>query len=335
LTNTPTERPIRFGLLGAARITRKALIDPARKVHGGQVCAIAARDPARARAYAARHAIPTVHANYADLIADPEIDAVYNPLPNSLHAEWSIRALEAGKHVLCEKPLAANAAEAEAMAATARSNDRLLVEAFHYRYHPLMARVLAILDSGELGNIRHLSAQFCSPMLRRKDIRLRDDLAGGALMDMGCYTIHLLRTLARLEPEVLDAHALLHSPQIDRAMTADFRFPNGATGHIHCSLRSSHLLGLTAKVQGDLGALTIVNPFLPHLFHWLAVRTAEGKRRERVRGETTYTHQLRAFVAAIHTGEALPTGPADAIANLRVIDAVYRAAGLSPRSHGL
>jgi predicted dehydrogenase len=172
-------------------------------------------------------------------------------------------------------------------------------------------------------------------MLRRKDIRLRYDLAGGALMDMGCYTIHLLRTLTRSEPEVVDAHALLHSPQIDRAMTADFRFPDGATGQIHCSLRSSHLLGLTAKVQGEEGELTIVNPYLPHLFHWLTVRTTKENRRERVRGETTYTHQLRAFVAAVQTGEALPTGPADAIANMQVIDAVYRTAGLSPRSPGL
>src|SRR5213593_4973843 len=153
--------PLRFGILGAARIAPMALVRPARRVTEATVLAVAARDPERARQFAARHGIPRVQPSYDALLADPEIDAIYNPLPNSLHAPWTIRALEAGKHVLCEKPFAASVAEAEAMAGAAERAGRVLVEAFHYRYHPLFARLRAILGSGELGVVRHLEAHFC------------------------------------------------------------------------------------------------------------------------------------------------------------------------------
>src|SRR4030095_11625156 len=172
--------PLRIGVIGAAAIVPMALTNPARSVPEVQITAIAARDPQRAEKFARRHHIPYVHQTYNDLLADPEIDAVYNPLPNSLHAEWTIRALEAGKHVLCEKPFAANAAEAEAMAAAASRAGRPLMEAFHYRYHALFARMRGILDAGELGAVRHLEASLCIPILRRDDIRWRADLAGGA-----------------------------------------------------------------------------------------------------------------------------------------------------------
>lgn len=325
-------RPLRFGLLGAARIARNGLIDPARRVPGVEVAAIAARDPARAHAFARRYGIPRVHASYAALIADPAVDAIYNPLPNSLHAVWTIRALEAGKHVLCEKPFAANAAEAAQMAAAAESAGRVLMEAFHYRYHPLMARLLAIVQSGELGAIRHLEASMCTLMLRRGDIRLRYELAGGALMDVGCYAVNLVRALAGAEPEVVRAHARLHAPKVDREMQADLRFPGGQTGRITCALRSRRLVNFSARVEGEQGRLVVANPYLPHLYHHLTVQTAAGKRRERLPGDTTYTYQLRAFVAAVRESAPFPTTAADAVANMRVIDAVYQAAGLPLRS---
>src|SRR5215470_5042083 len=152
--------PLRFGILGAARIAPMALVRPARRVPEATVLAVAARDPGRARQFAARHGIPRVHESYDALLADPEIEAVYNPLPNALHAPWTIRALEAGKHVLCEKPFAASVAEARAMAEAAANTGRFLMEAFHYRYHPLFARLRAILGSGELGEMRRLEAHF-------------------------------------------------------------------------------------------------------------------------------------------------------------------------------
>lgn len=322
---------LRIGTLGAALITPAALIRPVRQVPGVEVVGVAARDPKRARAFARRHGIPQAYESYAALLEDPTIDAIYNPLPNSLHARWTIRALQAGKHVLCEKPLANNAAEAEQMAQTAAANERVLMEAFHYRYHPLAARLKQIVASGELGTIRHLEAHFCTPSVRPGNIRLHYELGGGATMDLGCYTIHLLRFLAGAEPEVIRAEARTLSPQIDRWMAADFAFADGRTARMTCSLLSVVLLRLSARVVGDRGELHVINPILPHLWHRLTVRTQNGTRHERVPGESTYTYQLRAFVDAVRGNTQPLTGPADAVANMRVIDAVYRQAGLALR----
>jgi predicted dehydrogenase len=314
-----------------------ALVRPARQVPEVEVAAVAARDPSRARKFAAKHGIPKVHADYDALLADPDLDAVYNPLPNGLHCDWSIRALEAGKHVLCEKPLASNTDEAERMAEAARRTGRELVEAFHWRYHPLAARMKQIVDGGErviapeLGAVRHIEAHMCMPVPLPGDIRYRFDLAGGATMDMGCYTISILRYLAGAEPEVVRAEALLSSPQVDRAMQADFRFADGRTGHIHCSLFSSTVFRLRASVVGEDGELRVFNPVVPHLFHRLSLRTPAGSKSEKVRGEATYTGQLRAFAAQVRGGERMPTDADHGIANMRVIDAVYAAAGLERR----
>ena len=326
-----TTPPLRIGILGAARIAPMALIRPARAVPEAAVVAVAARDPERARAFAGKHGIARVAARYDALLADPEIDAVYNPLPNSLHAEWSIKAMEAGKHVLCEKPLAANADEATAMVAAAARCDRRLVEAFHYRYHPLAARMKAIVDAGALGTVRHVEATMCIPLIIPGDIRYRWELAGGATMDIGCYAINMVRFLAGAEPEVTRAEARLSSPKVDRWMTADFRFPDGRSGRITCSLFSSTLLKLSVRVRGDAGELRVFNPLAPHFYHRLSVRTPHGTTSERVPGEATYTYQLRAFVEAVRTQHPLPTDAADAVANMRVIDAIYDRAGLPRR----
>ncbi len=327
----PDSTPLRIGILGAARIAPMALVRPSLQVPEAVVTAVAARDPGRAQAFAAKHGLARALPGYDALIADPEIDAVYNPLPNSLHCEWTIRALEAGKHVLCEKPMASNTAEAERMAEAARKTGRVLMEAFHYRYHPLAARVREIIDSGELGAIRHVEGHMCIPLPFPNDIRYRYDLAGGATMDTGCYAINMVRFLAGAEPEVVRAEARLSSAQVDRYMEADFRFADGRTGRMTCALFSAALLRVSASVRGDAGQLNVFNPVAPHLFHRLRWRTASGTRTERVQGDATYTHQLRAFVAAVRQGTPVPTDPADAIANMRVIDAVYRAAGLTPR----
>ncbi len=296
-----------------------------------EVAAVAAREPARAKRFAARYGIPTVHVDYARLLDDPALDAVYIPLPNSLHAAWTLRALTAGKHVLCEKPLAANAEDAQRMVETAVSQKRVLIEAFHYRYHPLAARLKEIVDSGELGQIRHVAAQFCIPFLPPNSIQFRYDLAGGAAMDVGCYAVHLLRHLLGAEPEVTHAEARLIRPQVDRWMRAQLRFSEECSGEITCALLSARLLRLTAAVTGTAGALSVVFPFLPHYFHWITVRTRSGQRRERVDGDTSYFHQLQAFVHCCETGASPITGGSDAIANQHVIDAMYTAAGLARR----
>jgi predicted dehydrogenase len=323
--------PLRIGVIGAARIAPMALVRPARMLPEVEVVAVAARDPRRARKFASKHGIGRVHADYDALLADPDVDAVYNPLPNGLHCDWTIRALEAGKHVLCEKPLASNAEEARRMAEAAEKMGRELVEAFHWRYHPLAGRMKEIVDGGALGAVRHIKASLCFPMPLPGDIRYRYDLGGGATMDLGCYTISILRFLAGAEPEVVHAEAALSSPQVDRAMKADFRFADGRTGHIHCSLLSSALFRVRAMVQGEEGELSVVNPMAPHLFHRLTLRTAAGKKTEKVPGDATYTCQLRAFAAHVRGEERMPTDAAHGVANMQVIDAVYDAAGLQRR----
>ncbi len=324
---------VRIGVLGAARITPPALIRPAKLVPETDVVAVAARDVDRARAFAEKHGIDRAHDSYEAVLADPDVDAVYIPLPNGLHGEWMIRAIEAGKHVLCEKPFTANAAEAEEVAeAHRRAGGRTVVmEAFHYRYHPLVARMLGIVGSGEIGTVRRIETTMCIPLLRRGDIRWRLNLAGGSVMDVGCYTIHLLRTLGGAEPVALSARAKRSSPGVDRWLRAHFRLPDGVEGTITCSMFASRLLKLSARVTGDRGVLTVRNPYVPQHYHGISVATGGTRRRERVTKEPTYNFQLRAFVDAVLRGAPVLTGIDDAIANMRVVDAVYEAAGLGKR----
>lgn len=323
--------PIRIGSLGAAAIVPMALIGPARSVPEVQVVALAARDPQRARAFAHKHRIPRVHETYADLLADPDIDAVYNPLPNSLHAEWTVRALKAGKHVLCEKPFASNAGEAEEMAEVSRETGLVLSEAFAYRYHPLARRTKEILASGEIGAVRHIEAQFCFLLPSPNNIRFQYELAGGALMDSGCYPVSLIRFLAGAEPTVVEARARLFAPQVDSRMFANLSFADGRTAQLVCDMLSPALFRSFVRVRGDTGTLTAVNPYHPHWFHWLSVRGRSGRRFEHVRGGNIYALQLRAFAGAVRGEVKLNTDPADAIRNMRLIDAIYKQAGLKQR----
>jgi predicted dehydrogenase len=326
---------VRFGVLGAARIAPAALIRPARTHPEASADVVAARNLGRGVDYATRHRIPRVKDSYEAVITDPEIDAVYIPLPNSLHAEWTLRALRAGKHVLCEKPFTANANEAEevkAAADLAAERDGLVVmEAFHYRYHPLAKRMAEIVDDGELGELRHIEAWLCAPIPKKSDIRYQADLAGGAMMDMGSYVVHWARLLGREEPTVVSARAKLHTRDIDRAMDAELVFPGGHTATVHCSMWSSSLLRLSARVRGTRGEMRVMNPIAPQTVSWLTVRSGGGHRREFTPRRPTYAYQLDAFCDAVLRGVPVLTPPSDAVANMAVIDAVYRAANMRPR----
>ncbi len=322
---------LRIGTLGAARITPKALLLPAQLVPEVEIVAIAARDPARARALAATYQIPKIYTTYATLLADPDIDAIYNPLPNSLHAEWSIKALQAGKHVLCEKPLASNAQEAQAMANVAQATGLTLVEAFHNLYHPLLRRMKQIVVSGELGQIRSIEGHFCTIVRRVNDIRYQWQLAGGATMDLGCYPLRLMRYLLDETPQVVSAKASRLSPQIDRWMEADLRFPSGVRGRMTCALFSLRLVRISARIVGDAGEMHVLNPVVPHIFNRLTVRNALGVRTEGFPGPSSYTHQLRAFVEAIDGNKPMLSDAQDGVTSMSVIDEVYRKAGMQRR----
>jgi predicted dehydrogenase len=331
MAESGSENPLRIGILGAARIAPSALINPAKDNVAVVVAAVAAREASRAQAYAAKHGIASVHASYEALLADPDLDAIYNPLPNGLHGKWTRAAIEAGKHVLCEKPFTANAAEAREIAELAANSDRVVMEAFHYRYHPLTLRAEEIIASGELGALKHVEAALCFPLPKFSDIRYNYALAGGATMDAGCYTVHLVRTLGGSTPEVVSAQAKLRDPQIDRAMTAELRFAGGHSGRVRCSLWSSRLLQISARVIGEHGELRVFNPVMPKYFHQLTVQSPDSRRVERFPRRASYAYQLDAFVGAVLRGEPIKTTPEEAIENMTVIDAIYRAAGLPLR----
>lgn len=323
--------PVRIGILGAARIAPSALVNPAKENAEVVTAAIAARDVSKAQAFAAKHGIFRVHDSYEALIADPDLDAIYNPLPNGLHGRWTRAALSAGKHVLCEKPFTANAAEAREIADLAARSDRVVMEAFHYRYHPLALRIEQIIASGELGTLRHVEAAMCFPLPKFSDIRYNYSLAGGATMDAGCYAVHMVRTFGGSTPEVVSAQAKLRDPRVDRAMTAEVRFTEGHTGRIRTSMWSTDLLRMSVRVVGSDGEVRALNPVVPQIFHRLSVKSANGRRAERFSRRASYAYQLDAFASAVLRGEPTRTTPEGAVENMTVVDAIYRAAGLPLR----
>ena len=325
------QRPFRFGILGAAKIAPNALTLPAKQVPEVEVTAIAARDPARAREFAKANGITRVLATYEDLIADREIDVIYNPLPNSLHCEWSIRAMRAGKHVFCEKPIASNATEAARMAQAADETGMLLVEAFHYRYHPLADRIRELIRGGAIGKLQHVEGNFSVP-IPPTNIRFDWNLAGGATMDLGCYPLHMIRYFSGMTPRVIAAKAQLGPPNIDVKMEADLELASGVTARMTCSMAADAQLGASFLARGDRGELQATNPVGPHWGHQLTITTPAGTTKETVPGDTSYTHQLRAFVALLRGDKnAFPTDAHDGVIGMRIIDEVYRAAGLPPR----
>ena len=324
--------PVRIGILGASRFAPMTLINPARGNAEVVVPAVADRDVSCARAFAAKHGIARVHDNYDALIADPDLNAVYIVLPNSLHGRWTRAALAAGKHVLCEKPFTANAAEAREIAELTAKSDRVVMEAIQYRYHPLTSRVEQIVASGELGKLERVDVALCVLLSKRSNANVYDySLAGGALMDAGSYAVDMVRTFGGSTPEVVSAQAKLSGAQLDRAMMAELRFTSWLTGRVRCALWSSDLFRASAKLIGDRGELHVLSPAAPQLVRRLSVRSADSKRVERFPARSSFAYQLDAFAGAVLRGEPVKTTPEDAVENMTVIDAIYRAAGLAPR----
>lgn len=331
LPTSPEPTPLRFGILGAARIAPKALIDPASKLDGVTITRVAARDRERAEAFAAEHGIAAVAADYREVIEADDVDIVYNPLPMSLHAEWTIAALRAGKHVLCEKPLASNAAEAAEMVATADAEGRILGEAFHYRYHPLFERIVAEVRSGRIGSIERVEATFDVPV-PQPDLRWDYETSGGSLMDLGCYPVSWVRHLTGEEPEVAEAHAVVGPPRIDARMRAELRFASGATAAVACALDRGPTV--TLDVAGTDGRIAVVNPLAPQQGNRVAITTPTGTTAATIDAGSTYEHMLRAFCDHVVHGAPYPTAGADSIANMAAIDAIYDASGLGRRGLG-
>ncbi|NHA67179.1 Gfo/Idh/MocA family protein [Phycicoccus flavus] len=325
--------PLRIGVLGAARITELALLAPAR-VTGARVLAVAARDLERARAYADRHDIPRVHATYEDLLADPELEAVYDPLANGLHGTWNLRAAEAGKHVLAEKPSAANADEARAVRDAVRTAGVVLMEAFHYPYHPLFRRAVDLVATGAVGEVRHVDCRLLMPDPGADDPRWRADLAGGSTMDLGCYSLSAVRLLGPLlggPPRVVGARARERTPGVDAELMVDLEYPSGVTA-LAGSRMDAPALDFHLTVEGSEGTLHLPSFPLPHLDDSLVLRRRDGTEVvEHLGTRSSYTYQLEAFTAAVREDAPVLTDADDAVVAMELVDAAYRAAGLEPR----
>ena len=338
-------------MLGAAWIGPMGLVEPAKEVDGVEVTGLAARDPERARAYADEHGIPMVFDSYQDLLASSEIDAVYNPLPNSHHARWTMAALEAGKPVLLEKPFTANAGEARQVAQAAERTGLVVMEAYHWRFHPQAERAIELVAEGAVGEVTHVEAAMVFPSMHGPDdIRYRYDLAGGALMDTGSYALSNLRAFGELE--VVRAEAEEMAPDVDVRMTAELRYlDRDATAAITSAFTGTDQkaeLGdpdtvdpdafdfefqADVVVTGTEGRLLIDNPLAPMWGSGLTVTDPDGQTTHHETAEpvATYTCQLRAFRACVQDGGPNLYPPSESIKTMELIDAVYEAAGLPVR----
>jgi predicted dehydrogenase len=322
-------RKVRWGILSTARIGTEKVIPAMQQGEHTEVVAIASRDAEVARAAAGRLGIPRAYGSYEELLADPEVDAVYNPLPNHLHVPWTLRAMEAGKHVLCEKPIALSAAEAELLLTAARERPAVKVmEAFMYRHHPQWRRVRQLIAEGGIGELRTVHATFSYFNDDPSDIRNMADIGGGGLMDVGCYTISVARFLFGSEPARVSG-MVEYDPAFatDRLASGILEFGSG-TATFTCSTQlAPHQ---TVQIAGTTGRLELEIPFTPAPDQPCTIRHQHAGGREEIVVEpaSQYTLQGDLFSLAVLEDGPVFTPLEDAVANMRVIEAVFESGRL-------
>ena len=317
---------IRFGVLGTARVVPYGLLAPANETEGIQVRGIASRTLQKADEFAARHGIERSFGSYEALLEAEDIDAVYIALPPALHYEWARRAIEAGKHVLCEKPLAENAQRAQELTLFAQAHGRTLVEAMHIRYLERVRRQHELIAGGEFGRVLHVDSCFrsSSTSMTKDDHRLRFELGGGAALDVGCYAVSCLRYMAGEEPEILSVRHKRSIPQIDRWMRATVRFPSGAKGVAEFGFRGLY------RSRGDI-VVTCEKGWIKWDAGGLVHQKNGNLMREALPTKSSYRLQLEAFAKAVRGEPSDVPPPGDAVLTARVLDAMYAKAGLAPR----
>lgn len=323
---------VKFGTLGTANITPRALVMPCVDEPRAFISVIGARSRDRAEAFAYHHSIRTVVDDYAAVVEHDKVNAVYVPLPITLHHEWAIKALRAGKHVLCEKSFAANANEAIEMAAVAEETGLVLMDAFHYRYHPIFLRAKEIYDSGVLGSVTEVTAAFHIPAAPDpSDIRMLYETGGGVTMDIGCYPISWVRHITGQEPLAVKASAEVGPPDVDLYLETEMEFPGGIKVRTSGDMRSTATFQASLQVIGDRGRMKVNNPLVPQIGNSLELNLDGETTVETFSRRATYGYQLDAFIDAVENGAGLLTGPEDAIKQMKVIDQCYAAAGLALR----
>jgi predicted dehydrogenase len=316
--------PVSWGFLSTANINDKLLAGAAESDRV-DVVAVASRDAARAEAYARERGIERAYGSYEELLTDPDVEAVYISLPNSLHVEWSIRALEAGKHVLCEKPMSRRTEDVERAFEVAGQADRLLMEAFMYRHNPQTSKLVELVTTGAIGRLRLVRTAFSFPLTDSPDVRLDPALDGGGLMDVGCYCVSGARLLAG-EPEQVYGEQITASTGVDELFTGTLRFPGDVLAQIDCGL----VLPMRDELEavGEEGSLFLDDPW--HCRRpVIELRTADGVDEITVEPADSYRLELENLSDAIR-GEAEPLlGRDDAVGQARVIEALYRSAAES------
>ena len=360
-TSDSTSERVRIGILSTANIARKAVGPAVQVCDRAELVAVGSRDQARARAFADELGIERAHGSYDALLDDPNVDAVYVALPNALHESWTVRALQAGKHVLCEKPLAPTAAACLRMGEAARKADRVLMEAFMYRFHPRVLAAVTAVQEGRVGRLAFVDAAFTFRVRRQDDIRLSAALAGGALLDVGCYTVDAARRLVGEQPETVVAvarfdvgrneerpdgdedtpgeRAALDRYGVDLETAGLLRFPSGAIATVRSALTLPRRE--TLEIRGDAGSLRLDRAFLPGAGPTeLRFEDAAGARSsETVSGKDPYLAMVEAFADRVR-GAARPELPAsdakEAAATLRIVErmAVSARTSVPPPSPG-
>ena len=321
--DTPT---LRWGVLSTANIGRVAVNPAIQTSANGTLAAVASRDADRAREFATAHGIPRHYGSYDALLADAEVDAVYIPLPNSLHAPWTIRAAERGKHVLCEKPLALTAAECREMQRAADANGVKLMEAFMYRFHPRTMQAVSLAQGGALGDVRSIRSAFTFRLTTPENIRLNASLGGGALMDVGCYCVNVSRTVAGVEPVEVQAWATWHAGGVDAELSGSLRFASGLVAQFDCALTRERRE--VYEVAGTDACITVDSGFLPGTGD-VAIVERRG-RNEPVLHTSAGVDEYRLMVehfadCALHNRPLRYTAH-EAAQNMAVIQALYRSA---------
>ena len=327
---------LKVGILGAGGIAERAMVEPSRDVAGVEVIAIGARDPERAAAFAERLDLP-IHGNYETILSNPDIDLVYLALPPIVHAEWAAKALQASKHVLCEKPLSANEVGAQSIADAAAANGRRAFVGFHYRLHGFTQELIKALSSGVLGKVEKVEFDFSIPhfVVKPGNIRLDGDLAGGAVMDVGCYAIDLIRAVWG-EPKVVSAEAQLYpdDSRIDLQTDAVLELADGIPATVRSSFIGDDKGAMSLKVFGTNANLEATSVIVPQWGATLKVTNHDGEillETKAIEGENSYARQLEHLVSALESGAPSILDAHQAVGTMKIVDDIYLAAGLQPR----
>ena len=325
-------KPLRIGILGAAGIAPRAIVFPAHATNH-QLVAVGARDKSRAEEFAKQYQIKKAYGSYQEVIDDPDVDVIYNALHNGAHAPWNMKALAAGKHVLSEKPSVSNAAEAKEVLAATNKSGKVFMEAFHYYYHPMFQRLLTIIKSGEIGEVIKVESALLTPTPDKSDLRMQFALAGGSVMDVGCYALHSQRMISQLisdgEPTIVKTDSNAADGEVDTKLYIQLKYPNGVSGLARGDMETP-VFNAPLTVTGSKGSVHLPN-FVSALDPRVIVDLAGNKRVEHMPSLSTYTYQLLAFAEAVDLGKALKTDAKDALVQATLIDAAYLAANLPIR----